>query len=81
MTTKTIERVTLADASKRLAELIRLAQQGTEVIITDAGAPLARLLPAAVPDQPRVAGLNEGEAWTSDDFDAELPEEFWLGNE
>jgi prevent-host-death family protein len=81
MTTKTIETVTIADATQRLAELVRLAQQGTEVLITDAGEPLARLLPATASDQPRVPGLNEGEAWISDDFDAELPEEFWLGKE
>ncbi|CAN5454444.1 hypothetical protein BH24DEI1_BH24DEI1_17250 [soil metagenome] len=29
----------------------------------------------------RVAGLHEGQGWVSDDFDAPLPESFWLGNE
>jgi hypothetical protein len=27
----------------------------------------------------RVAGLNAGEVWMSDDFNAELPAEFWFG--
>jgi prevent-host-death family protein len=74
MTTKTTKTVSLADASAQLAELIRLTRQGTEVIITDAGMPLVRLVPADGPDQPRIAGLNEGEVWMSDDFDAEMPE-------
>jgi hypothetical protein len=31
----------------------------------------------------RILGLHEhlGEAWLSDDFDAELPDEFWFGKE
>ncbi len=33
--------------------------------------------------RPRVLGLfeNIGETWTSDDFDAELPDSFWLGDD
>src|SRR5262249_40331013 len=29
----------------------------------------------------RVAGLNAGEVWMSDDFNAELPDEFWFGEQ
>jgi hypothetical protein len=32
------------------------------------------------PDAPRVLGLNPG-AWMSDDFNDELPDEFWFGEE
>jgi len=35
--------------------------------------------PEAAP--PRVAGLNRGQIWVSEDFDAPLPDEFWLGQE
>jgi len=28
---------------------------------------------------PRVLGLHPGSIWTSDDFNAPLPDEFWLG--
>ena len=38
-------------------------------------------VPAGPLDQPRIQGLNPGEAWMSDDFNAELPDEFWLGQE
>lgn len=36
-----------------------------------------------IPNKPRVLGLfeNIGETWMSDDFDAELPDDFWLGTE
>jgi hypothetical protein len=35
------------------------------------------------PIAPRILGLHAhlGEAWMSDDFDAELPDSFWLGEE
>ncbi|MEL6526763.1 MAG: DUF2281 domain-containing protein [Chloroflexota bacterium] len=29
----------------------------------------------------RVPGLHAGTTWMSDDFDAPLPDEFWLGDE
>ncbi|MEI6777848.1 MAG: hypothetical protein WCK70_13190 [Chloroflexales bacterium] len=29
---------------------------------------------------PRILGLHAGKIWVSDDFDAELPDEFWLGS-
>ncbi len=34
-------------------------------------------------DKPRILGLHAhlGKAWMSDDFDDELPDEFWLGEE
>ncbi len=35
------------------------------------------------PVKPRILGLFEhvGETWMSDDFDAELPDSFWLGQD
>jgi hypothetical protein len=29
----------------------------------------------------RVLGSRKGQIWMSDDFDAELPDEFWLGED
>jgi hypothetical protein len=36
-----------------------------------------------IPSKSRVLGLfeNVGETWMSDDFDAELPNSFWLGED
>ena len=33
------------------------------------------------PPQKRIAGLHEGMTWVADDFDAPLPDEFWLGKD
>lgn len=39
--------------------------------------------PAAQPPvrRKRIAGLHEGSIWMSADFDAELPDSFWLGED
>jgi len=73
--------VTLQDAQARLAELITLAQAGNEIVIAESGQPLARLVPiAGSKPSRRVAGLDRGKIWMSDDFDAPLPDEFWTGS-
>lgn len=33
------------------------------------------------PRQPFVFGLHQGQVWMSDDFDAPLPDSFWLGED
>ena len=75
--------VTVDEAQQKLPDLLEQALAGNEVIITEHGKPVARLvaLPIASPRKKRVAGLNRGAIWTSDDFDEPLPDEFWLGQE
>lgn len=75
--TKTVD---VEEARAQLPELVSLALEGNEVIITEGDKPVARLVPVASPGQKRVAGLHRGAAWTSEDFDAPLPDEFWLGS-
>ena len=83
METKTIE---VSAAQAQLSELLSLVAEGTEIILTDGERPLARIVQISEPQldgspKQRIAGLHAyaGAAWTSDDFDAELPDEFWLG--
>ena len=78
MLTKTIS---IRDAQANLREWVKRALQGDEIIIADADQPLVRLVPIVRGDQPRVAGLNQGQIWTSDDFDQPLPDEFWTGSQ
>ena len=73
------KRVDVREAQMHLRELLALASAGTEVIIVEDGMPRARLVPTASLSQPRVPGLHTGAIWTSDDFDAPLPEDFWTG--
>jgi prevent-host-death family protein len=74
----TTQTVTLKDAQTRLAELLALAQAGNEIIIAEGGQAVARLVSIGKRKR-RIAGLQRGKIWTSDDFDAPLPDEFWTG--
>lgn len=73
--------VNIDEAKSQLADLIAIASEGGEVIITQDGKPLARLVSMAQPKKKRIAGLNRGSIWTSQDFDEPLPDEFWMGQE
>jgi len=57
----------------KLKELLSLVAAGNEIVLTERGTPVARLVPMT----PRVAGLHDGAATTSDDFDSPLPDGFW----
>jgi antitoxin (DNA-binding transcriptional repressor) of toxin-antitoxin stability system len=67
------------EAQQRLPELVSLVIAGTEVILSEGPTPLVRLVPVTGPRPARVAGLHTGAITTSEDFDAPLPDEFWLG--
>lgn len=74
--------VSVDEAQNKLPDLLAQALAGDEVIITEHGTPVARLVPlAAHTKKKRIAGLNRGTIWTSEDFDEPLPDEFWLGQE
>jgi antitoxin (DNA-binding transcriptional repressor) of toxin-antitoxin stability system len=75
--------IDLPNESVSLHDLVRRAVQGDEIIIAEAGTPLVRLVPITPPPQPqpRRAGLSDGTAIIADDFDAPLPDRFWLGEE
>jgi prevent-host-death family protein len=76
----TIERlVDISEAAAEFAELIAEVGRGVEVTITRDNAPVARIVAAAPAQGPRIAGLNPGSIRTTDDFDAPLPDSFWVG--
>ncbi len=71
--------VSISEAQSQLQGLLALTRNGDEVIIEENGEPLARLVPIEKfePKQ-RVLGLGRGEGYfMSEDFDDELPDEFW----
>jgi antitoxin (DNA-binding transcriptional repressor) of toxin-antitoxin stability system len=74
--------LTIQEAQGQLSQLLELARTGHEVIIQDPQKGKARLVPVPEPTPgPRVLGLHAG-SWTmADDFDAPLPDSFWLGKE
>lgn len=71
--TKTVD---MEEAKEQLPELVSLALEGNEVIISEGDKPVARLVPIPQTGQKRVAGLHRGVAWVSEDFDEPLPDEF-----
>ena len=83
-TIKTIE----VTKSTSLKELVTLANQEREVVLTQDNQPVAKVLPiASVPKAPdgksghRTLGLHRGAWKVGDDFDEPLPDKFWLGDQ
>lgn len=77
----TIKNVTLQEAEGHLDELLTRVVQGEEIIITKGDKPCAKLI--AVPptlNAPRAFGQHKGKARMSEDFNASLPDSFWLGS-
>ena len=63
---------TVDEAQSRLAQLIGLAEKGEEIIIAQAGKPVARLIAYRQPDGPRQGGQWRGQVRIASDFD-QLP--------
>lgn len=76
-------------AQPQLSEILGLIDEGNAVILTRDGREIAEVKPldeaaakAAEPRKGRTLGLGAGrEFYMADDFDAELPESFWMGEE
>ena len=67
-------------AKTHLSTLIDRALRGEEVVISRSNRPVARLVALAPAARRRTPGLNASPAfWMAADFDAPLPEPFWLG--
>ena len=58
-----------------LEELLRRVLSGEEVIISQAGTPIARIVPITQQSLPRTPGLDRGKVEIAPDFDAPLPED------
>lgn len=78
VTARTID---IREAQAQLTELVRRALAGDDVRIVDGERLVARLVAVNEGLQAgrRIPGLYPGTIWTSDDFDAPLPDEFWTG--
>ena len=81
---KTIEMTDLTS----LKDVVALAKEESEVVLTQGYEPVAKVLPIAGPPgnlspklERRKLGLHPGAWEVSADFDEPLPDEFWLGKE
>lgn len=61
--------------------VIKSAKNGEEIVLEENGKPIAKITPIEETEQTepkqRVFGLGKGKTWMSNDFDDELPDEFW----
>ena len=55
------------EAKTQLSKLIRRVRAGEEVIIADAGTPVARLVPIEPPRTARALGRDRGKIWAAPD--------------
>lgn len=55
------------EAKTQLSKLIRQVRAGQEVIIADAGTPVAKLVPIEQPKVARVLGADRGKVWVAPD--------------
>lgn len=74
------KRVSVAEASGHLAELIEAARRGDDVLIEDEGKTQVRLVAVPLHRARRVLGLHQGQVEIRQDFDEPLPDGFWLGS-
>lgn len=66
--------VNVYEAKTKFSKLLQRVAAGEEIVISNRGVPVARLIP--FPQQPkgsRPFGIDKGRAHISDDFDAPLP--------
>lgn len=64
------------EAKSKLSELLRRARDGEEIIIAQAGVPVARLVPIAGATSESRLGLDAGAFTVPDDFDDPLLDEY-----
>jgi prevent-host-death family protein len=74
--------ISISEIQNSAQAIIDLTRNGDEIVIEENGNPVAKVTPIKPIEKtenlrPRIAGLREGRSWMSDDFDDELPDEFW----
>lgn len=70
------KQVNLYEAKTHLSQLVKEAAAGREIIIANAGQPMARLMPLVTERKPqREPGQWKGRIWIADDFDDPLPDD------
>lgn len=62
-----------------LPELVRWAREGADVVLSEGGEALARVVAIASTKERRTPGLHLGSMTATEDFDEPLGERFWTG--
>lgn len=68
-----MQQVSLTEAEHNLRQLVKLAENGDEIVITDPeNHPVAKLISFLSSGWKRKAGNAKGKIWMAEDFDAPL---------
>lgn len=67
--------IPLHEAEADLRNLVSQAEQGAEIVISDNGKPVARLVPVAAIRSPRIPGVAKGQFALTEAFFEPLPED------
>ena len=67
--------INIHEAKTHLSRLLERVSEGEEIVISKAGRPVARLVPAGERPERREPGSASGLVVVGEDFDAPLPEE------
>lgn len=66
-------KVNIHEAKTHFSMILQQVEKGDEIIIANAGKPVARLIPFSERSSKRVPGTAKGKVRISKDFDAPLP--------
>lgn len=71
--------INIDEIKNSIQAVIALTRNGDEIIVEENGEPIVKVTPIEKPEvKQRIAGLGGGKGYfMSDDFDDELPDEFW----
>jgi len=67
--------VNIHEAKTHFSKLLAQVESGSEVVISRAGKPIARLVPSDPKPQRPIFGADRGKLVVPDDFDAPLPDD------
>lgn len=70
-----METVNIHQAKTNLSRLLSRVELGEEIIISNRGIPIAKLVPFQTSNRRASLGLDRGRFTVPEDFDAPLPEE------
>jgi len=70
-----MKEINIHEVEANLSGVLASVAQGEEFVISDAGKPIARLMPLNERQVSRTLGEDKGKVWIADDFDAPLPED------
>jgi prevent-host-death family protein len=69
-----MQNANIHEAKTNLSKLIESVLAGEDVVISQAGKPLVRLVPYKGASKPRQPGTWKGQVWIADNFDDESEE-------